>query len=276
MTVRSNSAYTTRMARMDKARATIREIDDNHLMQETKETDVYYGETHTGVEVWQQLGATAVAIKQQEEAGKKPSNKKSGNSTSEINHDQPKGPAAEAVMLYVNGSRSHAVALIDDRRVRPYGMKAGRGASYAPDGSEQMLYFKQDGTYVVSLDGKSVEEPKANKTRMVSLRHVNKPMQTHKIEEGQKQEEEYKHEGASVNMEVRVTKGRIEFRAGNTVVGYYDKDSSTWVFIGTVKLGVESASHNVYGNADGVGKTSDKVFVNAPLPGPPTSLDTAP
>jgi hypothetical protein len=44
----------------------------------------------------------------------------------------------------------------------------------------------------------------------------------------QQQQQKYKHEGDSVNTEVRVTAGHIEFRAGDTVVGLYDKGSNTW------------------------------------------------
>src|SRR4029077_10110595 len=160
---------------------------------------------------------------------KKSSQQSNASEEGDWNHDQPTGPAAEAVMLYLGGSRSHPVAMVDDRRVRPYGMSEGEGAHYAPDGSEQMVLFKENGTYIVGLDGKSVKDPKGNTTRMVSLRHVNKKMQTHKIEKkqdgqsgngstgvqalegsgggtGQQQQEKYKHEGDSVNTEVRCTK----------------------------------------------------------------------
>jgi phage gp45-like len=75
--------------------------------------------------------------------------------------------------------------MVDDRRVRPYGMSEGEGAHYAPDGSEQMVLFKNNGTYITSLDGTSVQDSKTKQTRMVSLRHVNKKMQTHKIDKQQ-------------------------------------------------------------------------------------------
>ena len=80
---------------------------------------------------------------------------------------------------------------------------------------------------------------------------------------------------------MRVTKNRIEFYSGETVVGYYDKPSKTWVFSGKVKLGDENASNPVYGVNGGKGMTSDPnasnaVLINAPQPGPPTSQDTDP
>jgi phage gp45-like len=253
MTIRTTLTDTTRKARMSTARATIREFDDDHLMQQVKSADVTHSETPTDFERWQAVGTTAFPIKQQEDSNqKKPSQQSNSSEEGDWNHDQPTGPAAEAVMLYLGGSRSHPVAMVDDRRVRPYGMSEGEGAHYAPDGSEQMVLFKGNGTYVVSLDGKSVKDPKEQATRFASLRHVNKKMQTHKIEKsqssgsgggsagaqvatrdasgggGQQQQEKYKHEGDSVNTEVRVSSKRIEFYNGDKIVGFYDKSSNVW------------------------------------------------
>jgi phage gp45-like len=250
--MRSTLADAARKARMGTARASIREFDDDHLMQQVKQADVYHSETPTDFERFQPVGMTAFPIKQQEDPEQKKPQAASKDETGDWNHDQPTGPAAEAVMLYLNGSRSHPVAFVDDRRVRPYGMSEGEGAHYAPDGSEQMVLFKENGTYIVGLDGKSVKNPKGNTTRMVSLRHVSKKMQTHKIEKSQsgdssggsagaqattrdassgnsgQQQEKYKHEGDSVNTEVRVSAGKIEFYTGTKLVGVYDKGSDTW------------------------------------------------
>jgi len=258
MTIRTTLANAARQARMGTARATIREFSDDHLMQEVKKADVYHSETPSDFERWQMVGMTSFPIKQQEDPNQKKSSKPSNpTEDGDWNHDQPKGPAAEALMIYVGGSRSHPIALVDDRRVRPYDMSEGEGANYAPDGSEQMVLFKENGTYVVSLDGKSVKDPKSDKTRFASLRHVNKKMQTHKIEKkqdgqsgggaagvqalegegsggGTGQQEKYKHEGDSVNTEVRCTKDRIEFRAGDNVVGYYEASSETWFLKGKI------------------------------------------
>jgi phage gp45-like len=260
MSVRTTLTDTTRKARMGTARATIREFDDDHLMQQVKKADVYHSETPSDFERWQPVGMTAFPIKQQEDENKKSPAPKSAPEDGDWNHDQPTGPAAEAVMLYIGGSRSHPVAMVDDRRVRPYGMSEGEGAHYAPDGSEQMVLFKENGTYIVGLDGPSVKDKKEKKTRMVSLRHVSKKMQTHKIEKkqdggggsgggsgpsaqqlaagstggGQQQEEKYKHEGDSVNTEVRCTKDRIEFRAGDTVFGYFEASTQTWYLKGKI------------------------------------------
>jgi len=95
------------------------------------------------------------------------------------------------------------------------------------------------------------------------------------------QKSDFKHEGESVNLEMRVSKKRIEFRSGDDVVGYYDKEGKTWVFIGKVKLGSEDAADPVYAESNGVGNISDEnadnaVLITAPKPGPPTALDTEP
>jgi len=224
-----------RTATMSLSRGTVRSVEDNHLMQEVKEVDVFHSETASNrgapLERWQMVGMTSVPLKQEESQSQQ--KQQSSGTDDGFNHDQPKGKSSEALMLYLNGSRSHPVALIDDRRVRPYNMKEGEGAHYAPDGSEQMSFVNEKGYYVVSLDGTSVKDKKTKQTRMASLRHVNKDMQTHEIKEGQKQED-YPHEGKSVNTEVRCTAGRIEFRDGDDVVGYYEKSSKTWFFKGNI------------------------------------------
>jgi phage gp45-like len=279
MAIRTTLSHVSRQAQMSMSRATIREFSDDHLMQEVKHADVMYSETPSDFERFQQVGMTSFPLKQEEDEKKKSGEKKPEASSADknmagqtdFNDDQPKGPAAEAVMLYLNGQRSHPIALVDDRRVRPYEMSEGEGAHYAPDGSEQMVLFKETGTYIVSLDNTSVKDKKNKKTRFVSLRHVEKKMQTHKIEENQKSEsgdsggsspvattragetsssggqqkkEKYKHEGDSVNTEVRCTKNRIEFRTGDKVVGYYDVQNEEWKHTGkTIKNEAQSISH---------------------------------
>lgn len=96
--------------------------------------------------------------------------------------------------------------------------------------------------------------------RMVSLRHVEKKKQERNFNQGggqggqggnggsaatlsveqraaqkaaqKKKAEDFKHEGETVNTEVRCTKNRIEFRAGDKVVGYYDVKEDKWFFTG--------------------------------------------
>jgi hypothetical protein len=175
-------------ARMSMARATGREFDgDQQLCMTVKKADVFHSETHSDVEIWEPVGHCSVPLKQKEDKQQQNSKSQSNGQSADAakwNNDQPKGEAAEIMMNYL-GSRSHAIGMVTDRRVKPYQMKEGTGSTYAPDGSEQMLYFKQDGAYLVSLDGKSVQNTDGNETRMASLRHVTKDMQSHKIDDSQ-------------------------------------------------------------------------------------------
>jgi phage gp45-like len=147
--------------------------------------------------------------------------------------------AAEAFMSFLSGSRSHPVAtMISDRRFRPRGLKPGENAQYDDQG--QMTLIRRAFVAVLST----------GTDRFASLRHVEKSQQQkpgavknqQEAQTQQTQQENYKHEGDSVNTEVRSTKTRIEFRAGDTVVGYYDKAASKWAFIGDVYLGSETAN----------------------------------
>lgn len=166
--------------------------------------------------------------------------------------EQPKGPAAEALIAFIGGQRNHPlVVALDDRRHRPLGLKPGENAQYDDQG--QMTLLRRTGLFLLSLDTEEKgKDGKSKKTeRMVSLRHVEKKKQergkigstdgaqkTLTVEERAaedakaKKHEEFKHEGETVNTEVRCTKNRIEFRAGDKVVGYYDVKEDKWFFTG--------------------------------------------
>jgi hypothetical protein len=177
------------------------------------------------------------------------------------------------------------------------------GSGSAPGGK---LLRGPDGKVLLEKDGTKTKKTEKQE-RFVSIRHVEKKKQDrekggtpekniqtwidagwdyNKASADERAEkasapnhEDYKHEGDSVNNEMRVTKKRIEFRAGDKVVGYYE--GGKWVFIGEVRLGSEDADHPVYGNNNNSGKTSTKsgagaVLIKAPNPGPPTSLDMQP
>ncbi|MBO0716537.1 MAG: phage baseplate assembly protein [Rhizobiales bacterium] len=216
MSMRSNVTDAARRAQTSIARCTIRGCDDGHDMMQVKQADVMYSETPTDFERWQTVGFTAYPKDQQQDQAPTPQQgqqgQQGGDALSGFNQNQPKGPAAEGVMLYVGGSRSHPVcAAIDDRRVRPYGMQQGESAHYACDGSGQMLYHRlrgdaNDGVYLLTCDlqqgSGSTREPidlvtyngvardaqgrvlrnkdgseRQSSTRFVSIRHVNKQKQ---------------------------------------------------------------------------------------------------
>jgi len=302
---RLTTSHLANQIRMATSRATVREFDDDHDMQEIKYADVYHSETPSNFERWQMVGLTATPLKQDQDQKQQQSKQdkvEKGAPDGDWNHDQPTGKAAEAVMLYLGGARSHPVAMVDDRRVRPYKIPEGATALYAASGTGQLFYHNDDGSYVVVVNNPkyaNTQQQNQEKERYASIRHATKKTQDRKSKQSNggsngsspsvqpldgsqsSQSQDYKHEGESVNMEVRVTSGRIEFRDGDDVVGYYDKQNKRWSFVGEVRLGSDSASHPVYGVNGGVGKTtqtsgSGAVLVDAPNAGPPTSEDTEP
>jgi phage gp45-like len=282
------------------SRAIVEEVDDNNLWQTVKKAHVYYSESPSDFERVQMVGMTAVPLKQDQdeqkqqeeksgELGSKESEFEGLDQDSEWNRKQPRGKSAEAVMLYMNGQRAHPVALVDDRRVRPYGMKAGESAHYCACGCGSMVYHRnrgdnKDGSMVVVTNEPGYEKRKQQSgqqgggssspgagtfatvgpsqpsqsqqqqevERFGSMRHVEKKAQSREIKKGQEQEaEKYKHEGDSVNTEVRVTKQKIEFYDGETLVGWYDRQAKKWTF----KVGNFSA---IVDNGQVIGQNSDK------------------
>jgi phage gp45-like len=275
-------------------------VDDGKMMQESN-GNFMANEQRSGIEAPQNYGFTSTVRKAIKDA--------QGKITS----------SAEGFVSFMGGNRSFPVmGIMDDRRYRPMSLKEGENSQY--DDLGQMTLLRRTGLYLLSLDGpddsqqqsgsssvsSSSSRASAQQTdsgsgssgqdveRFVSVRHVEKqkqqrPQQSSGSQSGSgtggsgssSSSQEFQHEGQSVNLEMRVSKKRIEFYSGTTVVGYYDKASSTWCFIGKVKLGTESASNPVYGVNGGVGMTSDPagsdaVLVHAPKPGPPTSQDTEP
>lgn len=282
MVNRTNLSHTNIKSRSGSARATVREIDDKHLMQQIKKADVTHSETPSDFERWQMVGLTSVPLKQEEEKqGQQKKEGGGGEAGGDWNHNQPKGKAAEALMIYAGGARNHPIGIVDDRRVRPYAMKEGETALYAASGTGQMLFHNDKGSYLVAVNNPPEQSKDSNETeRFASVRHVEKKKQEREIKKGA-EVKEHKHEGETVNLEVRCTKTKIEFRAGDDVIGYYEKSSKKWVFIGEIHLGSADADHPVYGKNGAVGKTSKvsgdgAVLIKAPEAGPPTSQDAQP
>lgn len=260
MVERTNVARAQQQARSSVSRASIRDFDDKHLMQQITKADVFHSETPSDFERFQMVGLTSVPLKQKEE---KQSQKSSGEKTDgDWNHNQPQGESAEALMLYPNGHRSHPIALVDDRRVRPYAMKPGETAVYAASGTGQMLFHNNQGSYLVAVNNPPEQSESSEETeRFASLRHVSKAKQTREIKEDQ-EVPDHKHEGETVNMEIRTTKDRIEFRAGDEVIGYYDKGAKTWMLKGIVKLGNDEAQKLVHRkkNFDDAGNEPQPIY----------------
>jgi hypothetical protein len=152
---------------------------------------------------------------------------------------------------------------------------------YAASGTGQMLFHNDKGSYLVCVNNPPEQSKDSNDVeRFSSMRHVQKSKQSREIKKGQ-EVQEHKHEGETVNTEVRCTKDKIEFRIGDEVVAYIDKTNRRFVTKIETRLGSEDADHPVYGLNGGVGKTSKTsgdgaVLIKAPQPGPPTSLDLEP
>jgi phage gp45-like len=161
--------------------------------------------------------------------------------------------AAEGIAVFLGGQRNHPVVIgVDDRRHRPMGMKPGESAQY--DDAGQMTLIRRNGTYLLATD--SEDQDGNTPERMGSLRHVDKDKQERKPQVAQKSrfqiqamsfrekrayvaalaqqaqddqaKQDYKHEGKTVNTEVRVTKKKIEFYNGDQQVGEHDKQSQKW------------------------------------------------
>jgi phage gp45-like len=225
------------------ARSIVDKVDDTRLMQEMA-GNFMKGETRDAVEAPQNYGFTSVV-----QAATK-------------GLDGQIQECAEAFISFMGGNRSFPVcSIMDDRRFRPMGLQPGENAQYDDNG--QMTLMRRAGLFLLSLD--SADQTGKMVQRMASLRHVNKQkqqrqkptpqpgapgqggggggggtvdtrdaQQTDPNDQIRQSHAQYKHEGESVNTEVRCTKDRIEFRAGDSVVGYYESSSQTWFLQGKI------------------------------------------
>jgi phage gp45-like len=253
---RQTLQHLSNQLRLSTSRATVREFDDEHLMQQVKHADVYHSETPSDFERWQMVGLTSTPLKQDEDDNKQQQNKTDSQNEGDWNHNQPKGKAAEAIMLYIGGARSHPIALVDDRRVRPYKVPEGGAAFYAPTGTGQMLYHNDDGSHLVVTNNPKYGKNQQEKERYASVRHVKKKPQDRNIGKGGQSggggssaggasagtlasssggsSSAYKHEGEEILTETRHTSGTVETRDGDNIVGVYNKSGSMWDFKGQV------------------------------------------
>ena len=166
MVTRTSLRDASKRAQTYASRATLREMNSKPQWAEAKSIDVFPGETATDVEWAESYGNTAVPAKQDEEEdeqkqGKQEQQQSGGDGgmgqsgTPGEENEQPKGDAAEAIVLYLNGSRSHPVIIsVGDRRHRLLELEEGDVAQHRlKDDRQQMLYSK-DGTYISTRDDK--------------------------------------------------------------------------------------------------------------------------
>lgn len=122
------------------ARATVNEVDDKPMMQ-TSSVDMYAQDSTKGVERIQNFGFASVPLPRDKIDGQQ-NQTAGGGYTSD-----KKGPAAEAIMGFIGGDRSHPVIFaIDDRRHRPRKMKPGESGQYDEQG--QGSWIMRDGVYL--------------------------------------------------------------------------------------------------------------------------------
>src|SRR5262245_23365987 len=142
MVMRTSVRDASRRAQTQMSRATLRELNTKTLWSEAKAIDVMHSETATDVEYAESYGTTSVPAKQDDdEQQQKKSKQQQASSgtggpggeggTPGEEGEQPKGDAAEVIVGYLNGSRSHPVILaIGDRRHRLKELEEGDVALY--------------------------------------------------------------------------------------------------------------------------------------------------
>jgi len=167
--MRTSTRDASRRAQTGASRATLRELNSKTLWSEAKAIDVMASETATDVEYAENYGSTSVPAKQDEEdedqkKGKQQSGQQGGNGgggpggeggTPGEEGEQPKGDAAEAIVLYMNGSRSHPVMIaVGDRRHRLVELEEGDVAQHRLQKDRQQFLLSKDGTYLSTREDK--------------------------------------------------------------------------------------------------------------------------
>lgn len=188
--------------------------------------------------------------------------------------NEPRGKCAEGICLNVGDHASMPVLIGKvDRRPENNVWDVAPGGSIQFDAKKQVMYLHPEkGAFIATLDT-AASQGQQEVNRMASLRHVEKQEQKVLSKEQEKEaqknknREHFKHEGETVNAEVRVTKNRISFFADDAEVGYYDKPNKTWVFIGNVKLGSASADHVLRVAKDAAEKYADVTDTKVFAPG---------
>jgi phage gp45-like len=253
------------------ARTTIPQVDDSKMMQETQ-GNFMANEKRSAIEAPQNYGFTSVVRKAVKDA--------QGNITS----------SAEGFVSFMGGNRSFPVmGIMDDRRYRPMSLKEGENGQY--DDLGQMTLIRRTGLYLLSLDSPDDSQSSSSSApqtaassgssgsgqvvkRMASLRHVNKQPQQRPQQSSsqggssgsssgtQSTQSEYKHEGDSVNTEVRTDATTIKVLDGENVVAVYDKSAGTWTFTCSGLMTLNSGKEiDVVAPLVKLGDKNAKVFV---------------
>lgn len=167
MVIRTSTRDASRRAQTGASRATLRELNSKTLWSEAKHIDVMASETATDVEYAENYGSTSVPAKQDEEEDDQKQKKQQQQASSGDGGpggeggtpgeegEQPKGDAAEAIVLYMNGSRSHPVMIaVGDRRHRLVELEEGDVAQHRLKDDRQQFLLSKDGTYLSTREDK--------------------------------------------------------------------------------------------------------------------------
>jgi phage gp45-like len=166
MVMRSNSNDSANRVQTNASRATLRELNSGPFWSEAKQLDVMASETHSDVEYAENYGSTSVPAKQDEDEQQQGQQQKdsgggdggpggAGAGSQGEEGEQPQGDAAEAIVLYLNGSRSHPVIIsMGDRRHRLIGLEEGDVANHRLKDDRQQWLMSKDGTYISTRNDK--------------------------------------------------------------------------------------------------------------------------
>ena len=165
MVNRTSVRDASRRAQTHASRATLRELNSKPYWAEAKQLDIMANETATDVEYAEGYGATGVPAKQDPEDDDQQGGESSQASvgggpggeggTQGAQGKQPKGDAAEAIVIYLNGSRSHPVIIsIGDRRHRLVELEEGDYALHRLKDDRQQVLLHKEGTFLSTRNDK--------------------------------------------------------------------------------------------------------------------------
>lgn len=166
MVTRSSVRDAARRSQSGLSRGTLRKTNSKTLWNELH-IDVLKGETATDVEHVEAYGSTSYPADQDEDEDKGQKQSKpasggggggpggAGGGSPGTVGEQPEGDAAEPIIAYMNGSRSHPVVLaVGDRRHRLLELEQGDVANHRLKDDRQQVLLSKDGTYISTRDDK--------------------------------------------------------------------------------------------------------------------------
>lgn len=234
------------------SRSIMETVDDTKLMQEV-EISLFKNEQQQGIERFVQYGFTAVPQKPSGGSGSTGSSGGAGGSGGRS--------GAEAMFSFLGGNRSHGIAMmVGDRRYRLYKLDNGEVALHDDQGHQ--IHIARDGIYASAPNSKKI---------------VLQIMQSDQMPNSGSSGGQSK--GGQTAQKKETAYATITLDKDSLTISHPTKINLTAPTIehdGNVHLGGTASNTNdpVYGNHSGTGMTTNKVFVNATQPGPPTSLDT--